>query len=189
MKALGILAGPRKGRATDMVIDAVLAGLKDRGAETEKISLYDFDIKPCTGCCTCEKTGKCVIEDDQHIILDKMDASDVIVFGSPVYWSNVTSEAKKLFDRAAGFFKMTNLGPKRTKDKPGKVVLVASCGAPFPFTHIMGVIPGCMHAMKVFFGRMKVKIKTIYAAGMLDPKTSKPSEKLLKKAYRLGKTI
>jgi len=189
MKALGILAGPRKGRTTDKLIDAVLEGIKDSGAEVEKISLYDLDIKPCTGCCACQKSGKCVIEDDHQMVLDKMDVADVVVFGSPVYWSNVTSEAKKFFDRSVGFFEMTDIGPKRTADKPGKVVLVSSCGVPFPFTHIMGVIPGCMRAMKVFFGRMKVKIKTIYAAGMVDPETSEPSEKLIKKAYRLGKNI
>lgn len=189
MKALGILAGPRKGRATDRMIDSVLEGIKDKGIEAEKISLYDYNIEPCTGCCTCEDGSPCPIEDDQKIVLEKMDKSDIIVFGSPVYWSNMTSEAKKLMDRAAGFFEMTKMGPVRTKDKPSKIILVASCGAPFPFTHLMGVIPGAFRAMKVFFKRMKVKIYTIYAGGMMDPKTSQPSEKILKKAYNLGKSI
>ena len=189
MKALGILAGPRKGRSTDRMIDAVLEGLKNSGAETEKISLYDYDIKPCTGCCSCEKGEDCPIDDDQKIVLDKMDKADVIVFGSPTYWSNITSVAKNLFDRAAGFFTMTNMGPKRTADKPSRVILVTSCGAPYPFSHILGVIPGSMRAMKVFFSRMKVKIKTVYAAGMLDSDKSEPSEKLLKKAHRIGKSL
>ena len=55
MKALGILAGPRKGRTTDKLIDAVLEGIRDGGAEVEKISLYGLDIKPCMGCGACEK--------------------------------------------------------------------------------------------------------------------------------------
>lgn len=189
MKALGILAGPRKGRATDQMIDSVLAGLKDNGADCEKIFLYDYDIKPCTGCCSCEKGKDCPIDDGQKTVLGKMEKADVIVFGSPAYWSNVTSEAKKMMDRASGFFEMTQMGPRRSKDKPSKVVLIASCGAPWPFTHLMGIIPGVMRAMKVFFGRMKVKIYTIYAGGMIDPHTSNPSEKLLRKAFKLGKSI
>jgi len=189
MKALGILAGPRKGRTTDMLVDKVLQGLKDSGAEMEKISLYDLDIKPCTSCCACAETRKCVIDDDHQSVLDRMDKADVIVFGSPTYWSNVTSVAKTFFDRSPRFFEMTKMGPKRTADKPNKVVLITSCGAPYPFSHILGIIPGCMRAMKVFFGRMKVKIKTLYAAGMEDPATSKPSEKVLEKAYQLGKNI
>ena len=189
MKALGILAGPRKGRATDQMIDSVLAGIKDNGSDVEKISLYDYHIKPCTGCCTCETGEDCPISDDQKSILDKIEDIDILVFGSPVYWSNVSSVGKNFMDRASGFFEMTKMGPKRTKNKPGKIVLIASCGAPWPFTHLMGIIPGVFRAMKVFFGRMKATIHKIYAGGMLDPKTSNPSEKLLKKAYNLGKSL
>lgn len=189
MKALGILGGPRKGHATDKMIDAVIKGLSENGAETEKIHIYDYNIKPCTGCCTCQRTGKCVINDDNHLILEKMEHADVIVFGSPAYWCNVTSETKKLFDRSIGFFTMTDIGPKRTKPNPKDVVLVTSCGAPYPFSHIMGVIPGVLRAMKIFFGRTKAKIHTIYAAGMMNPDTSMPSEKLLDKASRLGKRL
>ena len=61
MKVLGIVAGPRKGYATDSTVDSILRGAKDSGAETEKIYLYDLDIKPCRGCGYCEKNGKCVM--------------------------------------------------------------------------------------------------------------------------------
>lgn len=189
MKCLGILAGPRKGRATDKMIDAVLDGLKAQGGEVEKISLYDYNIKPCTGCCACHDNKPCVIKDDHHIILEKMDNADVVVFGSPAYWSNITSEAKKFMDRSSSFFEMKSMGPKRTKRTPAKVVLVTACGAPFPFSHLMGIVPGAIGAMKIFFGRMNAKVYSIYAAGMMDPKTSLPSGALLKRAHELGKRI
>ena len=189
MKCLGILAGPRKGHATDALIDAVLSGLKEGGGEIEKISLYDYAVKPCAGCCTCQQNKPCVIDDDQRIILAKMDAADVVVFGSPAYWSNVTSEAKKFMDRSADFFRMTGFGPRRTKPTPGAVVLVTTCGAPFPFTHLMGIVPGALRAMKVFFGRMNARIYTVYAGGMLDPAASRPSKKTLAKACALGRRI
>jgi multimeric flavodoxin WrbA len=186
MKCLGILAGPRKGHATDKMIDAVLAGVKENGGEVEKISLYDYNIKPCTGCCACHDKNGCVIKDDHHLILEKMDAADIVVFGSPAYWANVTSEAKKFMDRSGSFFEMTSTGPKRSKAKPSCVVLITACGAPFPFSHLMGIVPGAMGAMKVFFGRMNAKVHTIYAGGMLDPVKSLPSEALIKNAHALG---
>lgn len=186
MKCLGILAGPRKGHATDRLMDAVLDGVREGGCEVEKLSLYDYNIKPCTGCSTCHKTGKCVINDDHHIFLEKMDAADIVVFGSPAYWANVTSEAKKFMDRSPSFFEMTAFGPARKKEKPSRVVLVTSCGAPYPFSHFMGIIPGVMNAMKVFFCRMKARVHTIYAAGMLDPETSAPSARILNKARAIG---
>ena len=118
-----------------------------------------------------------------------MDTSDVVVFGSPAYWSNVSSEAKKFMDRSSAFFEMTPMGPKRTKSTPRAVVLITACGAPFPFSHLMGIVPGAMRAMKVFFGRMNAKVHTIYAGGMLDPAKSLPSAALLKKAHDLGKRL
>lgn len=189
MKCLGILAGPRKGRATDALIDAVLFGVRDAGGEVEKLSLYDYAIKPCTGCCACQNGSPCVIDDDQRLILRKMGAADIVVFGSPAYWSNVTSEAKKFMDRSADFFRMTTFGPRRNEPTPRAVVLVTTCGAPFPFTHLMGIVPGAMRAMKAFFGRMHATVHTIHAGGMLDPATSTPSGRTLKRAYALGKRV
>jgi len=188
MKALAILAGPRKGCATDNLTDSILKGLEEKGAQTEKIHLYHLDIKPCTGCLTCEKTNTCTINDDHQMVLDKMDETDTVIFASPTYWSNVTSVAKAFMDRSIRFFTITKFGPKRFSNKPSKVILVTSCGAPFPISHILGVVPGCLRAMKVFFQRMNVTIKTIAATGMVNA-DSKPCEKLLKRAYRLGKNI
>lgn len=188
MKALGILAGPRKGWTNDQLLDKVLEGLKDNGTEVEKISLYDLDIRHCTGCGSCE-TGKCVIDDDHQMVLDKMGDSDIVVFASPTYWSNVTSMAKTFFDRSASFFEMTKAGPRRTADKPGKVVLITSCGIPYPLSHLLGMATGCMRAMKVFFGYMKVRITKFYATGMVDYNKSKPSGKILNRAYNLGKNL
>lgn len=187
MRCLGILAGPRKGHATDRLIDAVLAGAKESGAEVEKISLYDYDIKPCTGCSACHDKKKCVINDDHHIILEKMGDADIVVFGSPAYWSNVTSEAKKFMDRSGVFFEMTAVGPKRKEARPSRAILITTCGAPYPFSHLMGIVPGVMRAMKVFFGRMNARVYDLYGAGMMDPVKSLPSDRLLKKARELGK--
>ncbi len=189
MKCLGILAGPRKGHATDKLIDAVLDGIKAAGNEVEKISLYDYDIKPCSGCCACHESKKCVIDDDHHLILEKMDNADIIVFGSPSYWSNVTSEAKKFMDRSSSFFEMKAMGPKRTKKTPSKIVIATTCGVPWPLSHIMGIVPGAMGAMRVFFGRMSAKVYEIYGAGMMDPARSIPSARILKKAFILGKSL
>lgn len=189
MKAIGILAGPRRDGTTAKVMDKILFGLKDKGAEVEKLSLYDYDIKPCTGCCACEKSRECFIEDDHRMILDKMADADVVIFASPVYWSNVTSEAKKFFDRGIGFFEQGMMGPVRRESKPGKVVLISSCGAPFPFSHMMGVMPGAFRAMKAFFGRTSAKLYKFAVPGMMDAEKSQPSEKILNKAYSLGSKL
>ncbi|KJJ84052.1 Multimeric flavodoxin WrbA [Candidatus Omnitrophus magneticus] len=188
MKILAILAGPRKNQVTDNLTNNVLKGFKEQGIESEKIYLYDSNIKPCTGCMSCYETQKCVIKDDMELILNKMRESEIIVFASPVYFSNVTSDAKKFFDRGVSFFKMTQIGPKQITPKPKSVILITSCGAPFPFSHILGTIGGSLRAMKAFFGCMSVKIQTITATGIMnfDKKTC---AKFMGKAYNLGKNF
>ncbi|MDP8216211.1 MAG: flavodoxin family protein [Candidatus Kaelpia imicola] len=140
------------------------------------------------GCGNCRKSKECIIKDDHQTVLDKMDKSDIVIFASPTYVSNVTSVAKAFMDRSIRFFEMTKLGPRRLSDRPSKAILITSCGAPFPFSHILGFASGCMRAMKLFFKFMNLKIKTVAAAGMEDF-DSKSCSKILKKAYRLGRSI
>ena len=185
MKALGILAGPRKGQVTDHLLDEVLRGLKDKGYEVKKIYLYDLDIKPCLACYACRDTQNCIINDDFNEVAQELIGSEAVVFASAVYVSNVTSVAKAFFDRGVSIFKMTAFGPKWLHDKPRKVVLITSCSAPFPFSYMLGVIPGCVNAMKMFFGMMKARIKVIAASGMRDFDARK-SKGILAKAYKIG---
>ncbi|MFH1442181.1 MAG: flavodoxin family protein [Candidatus Omnitrophota bacterium] len=188
MKGLAIVGGPRKGQVTDRLVDAVLQGMKDKGIEVEKIYLYDFNIKPCNACLACKDSKKCVIDDHHQMVLDKMNKADYVVFSSPVYISNVTSVAKAFMDRSIRFFEQTKFGPRRHADKPSKVILITSCGAPFPFSHVLGIVPGCLNAMKTYFKYMNVKIQALAATGMGDFDVNS-CKKLLGKAYSLGKNI
>lgn len=40
----------------------------------------------CRGCGVCNRTHKCVQNDDMAAVLDKMVAADVIVMATPVYF-------------------------------------------------------------------------------------------------------
>jgi multimeric flavodoxin WrbA len=60
MKAIGIVGSPRKQSNTDLLVEAVLAGIAAEGAETEKIYLTDLTIRPCEACGACRDCGVCV---------------------------------------------------------------------------------------------------------------------------------
>lgn len=188
MRAIGIAAGPRKGQLTDRLTDSVLKGLADRGAGTEKVSLSDFVIKPCAGCLACQKLGRCVINDDFNNLADKVRQSDVIVFASPTYFSNVTSSAKAFFDRGYSMFKAGSFGPVYRFEKPKKAILITSCVAPFPFSSLFGISGGSIRAMKVFFNYMRVATKTFIVSHATDF-DDKKYDRLLRKAYDVGKNV
>ena len=99
-KCLGICGSFRKDGNTGFLLKYCLNKLSEMGVETELIWLCDYDIKPCTGCRNCLKTGACAIKDDMtNIIIPKLLEADIIVLASPVYFNNVTSIMKTFMDR------------------------------------------------------------------------------------------
>ena len=96
---LGIVGSPRRNGNTETLVDEVLAGASDTGAETKKFVLNEMDIKPCIACNACAKEKKCVQNDDFHSLLEVMRKSDVWVLETPIYWWGPTAQFKAFIDR------------------------------------------------------------------------------------------
>lgn len=102
MKILGICASPRGSKSTTLgLVQALLKGAKEAGAEVEMVDICDLDIKFCNACQVCFKTGECVHKDDFQGLYDKILAADGLVWGSPNYLRSVTAQMKTLVDRMA----------------------------------------------------------------------------------------
>ncbi|MGE5188051.1 MAG: flavodoxin family protein [Betaproteobacteria bacterium] len=115
MKVLGLVASPRKGSNTDLLVDAVLRGASSTGHLTEKIYLYDVDIKPCIDCRTCKKANHtCMIVDGMTPLYSKLQNADTIIFGTPLYWYGPSAKMKLLVDRLRPFVESKKLRGKKT---------------------------------------------------------------------------
>lgn len=100
MKILGISGSPVKNGNNEKAIDYALAKAKEKGFETEKITLAKQDIKACIACDKCkEQKGKCSIKDAMEEIRPKLAEADAIIVSSPVYFGSISSQLKALFDR------------------------------------------------------------------------------------------
>jgi multimeric flavodoxin WrbA len=99
MKILGISGSARKDGNTVAMLKESLKAAKAEGAEVELFSVAGKEIKGCEGCWSCTKTGKCKIKDDVTVLFEKMIAADGIIFGTPVYFYGMTSQAKAIIDR------------------------------------------------------------------------------------------
>jgi len=99
MKILGVVCSPRKAGNTEILVTATLQAAADAGAETELVLIAGKKITPCDGCNACLKKGICKIKDDMQTISEQMEKADGIVFGTPVYFCNVTAQAKAIIDR------------------------------------------------------------------------------------------
>jgi len=102
LSILGIQGSPRGVKSrTRMLMQWVLAGAADAGAETELIDLTDFRIEACIACESCSLTGQCMFSDDFPLLYERLIRADGVVFGSPVYIDNVTGQMKIFIDRLA----------------------------------------------------------------------------------------
>ena len=100
MKVIAFNGSPRKNANTVTLVEAVLKGAADKGAETRLVNLNELDMKGCQGCESCKKEpGKCAFKDDFSPLIQEMKDCDAIVLGSPVYWFRVSAQLKMLIDR------------------------------------------------------------------------------------------
>lgn len=113
MKIIAINGSPRgMGGNTGRLLEEVLAGATEAGAEVETICLSQTQIKPCVGCDACHKVGVCPIKDEYETIKAKMEAADGIVYASPNYIFSVTGQMKAFYDRCNGLAHRTALEGK-----------------------------------------------------------------------------
>jgi len=119
-KILGVIGSPRKKGNTHILVSRILDGAKEEGADTEIIFLNDLDIRECDGCHSCWKGRQCSKKDDMNALYPKIIESDIIIFGTPVYWYGPTALMKCFIDRFVYF----NCPENRSKIK-GKAAVLA----------------------------------------------------------------
>ena len=104
MKAI-ILSGSRNPAGqTARAAEALLAGLRDKGAEGQIVFLPERAIERCRQCDAngwgdCRTLGRCVIEDDFAPLVDRIRAADAAVFATPVYFSDLSESLRAFLDR------------------------------------------------------------------------------------------
>lgn len=155
-KVLAIMGSPRKKKNTDNLLDALLNQLNKDKFLVEKIYLRDLDIKHCTGCEYCNKTGTCATKDDMSGLYDTVDASNIIIFAAPVYFNSINGMAKNMIDRCQRYWSLKySLGQeyKRNEDRIG--IFLSVGGAKFTYDQFDGSIA----VMDYFFRAINAKYK------------------------------
>ncbi len=128
MNLLAIIGSPRKGKATDTLVNKTIEGIikKSPDASVKRIYLSDHEIGYCKDCLTCWQSNtegpiaRCVIRDDMDDINQDILNSDALILGTPIHMGYATALMMTFLERICWTFA-----------KPGKsYVIVKGCPAP-----------------------------------------------------------
>lgn len=100
MKIIIVNGSHRKNGATALILNEMCQQLsRYNDVEVEMIHVADLELKFCTGCCICYKTGACIYKDDIENLSLKIANADGVILGSPTYASNISGQMKTIIDR------------------------------------------------------------------------------------------
>ena len=180
-KVLGVIGSPRKNGNTHVLVSKILEGVQCKGISTDIIFLNDLNIVECDGCHVCWESEKCAKKDDMSNLYEKVIESDVIVFGTPVYWYGPTALMKGFIDRFVYFN-----GPKNRKKIKDKLAIIA---VPFEEENDETVAPVVSFFEKSFnFLGVKL-IGKLTVPGVTLRGELKEKKEYMDKAYELGRKI
>ena len=104
MKVLAINSSLRKGgeSRTEMMMNHLVEGMRETGAEVEVVHLREKKIRYCIGCYTCmtKTPGKCSLKDDMtNELFPKWLESDLVVYATPLFHHTVNAPMKAFIER------------------------------------------------------------------------------------------
>jgi multimeric flavodoxin WrbA len=107
MKRVTAFVGSARKKHTHNAVQQFMSNLQSLGdIEYEIIALSDYRIETCRGCKACLNKGEefCPLNDDRDVLIEKMQASDGVVFASPNYSFQVSAIMKIFLDRLGFVF-------------------------------------------------------------------------------------
>ena len=102
MKKVTAFVGSARKKHTHDAVVQFLGNLQSMGdIECETVRMSDYRIEACRGCRVCFDKGEehCPLKDDRDVLIEKMMASDGVVFASPNYSFHISAIMKTFLDR------------------------------------------------------------------------------------------
>ncbi|MEA4894915.1 MAG: flavodoxin family protein [Oscillospiraceae bacterium] len=179
MKILILNGSPRRDGNTAYAVGSIADAItKNTEHDVEIVNIAELKVGGCTACDACRKNGgDCVMKDDTKAVIDKVYASDAVVFASPVYWMGISAQLKALLDKfysKSGQFKAQN-----------KKLGVVAVGADGPENRQYGLIDEHFDCVCKYLGWEKI-FGYFYSAGEPDGlRKSGKAAKELSEAWKL----
>ncbi|HWQ66414.1 MAG TPA: flavodoxin family protein [Methanospirillum sp.] len=182
MKVIGFVGSPRTGGNTATLVARALEGAKASGAETELISLPSLTISGCQGCKYCKTHETCRINDDMQDLYKKIREADAIIFGTPVYFAQMSGQMKIFIDRLYALIDSEYM-PLIAPGKKAAVILAQGDENADTFIRINETFSFAMSFLGVSMS------SPLIVPGLDAPKDAEKIPSAMERAFVLGKDL
>lgn len=167
----------RTGSNSEILAKSFFRGAVESGNTVEIIGLANKKINFCTGCMSCQSTGRCFMRDDADLIEQKMLNADVLVFSTPIYYYEMSGQLKTMLDRG---------NPLYSSDYKFREVYLLTTATDEDEKTPLRAESGLEGWIECF---PKATMKgTVFCGGVTDP-CDIEGNPALEKAYNMGKSI
>lgn len=197
MKVLALNSSPRgEGQSkTGHMLDHLVKGMREAGAEVRVVELRKKNIRNCSGCFTCwtKTPGACIHKDDMSSeLFPRFIESDMVVYATPLYHFTVNATMKAFIERTLPvlqpFFEERGGETKHPlRHQFPKAVFLSVAGFPE-----MSAFDQLSSWVRFIFGRNENLVAEIYrpaAETMTLPFYRDKAEEILEATRKAGKEI
>ncbi|MBQ3659676.1 MAG: flavodoxin family protein [Bacteroidales bacterium] len=137
MNVLMINGSPRKSGNTSIALSEIAGQLEKLGIESEIVWIGNKPVRGCIACNKCKNNpGACIFNDDIcNEISARMNASDALIVGSPVYWGQpngaVLSVVQRMFYSNGAAFRGKPAAAVAVCRRGGATAVFQSLNMPF----------------------------------------------------------
>jgi multimeric flavodoxin WrbA len=185
-KIVAIYGSPRRKGNSATLLKKAVQGAGEAGADIQEFVLRDLKISPCLELYGCQKTGRCIIDDDFHQVADAIMDAKGLILASPIFFYSVSAHTKILLDRFQSLWvkKYWLEKSSSTTAAPARHGLYISVGA----TKGKKLFSGSLLTIKYFFDVIDMSLwkSLLYRSLDFEGDVLKHPE-YLEEAYRAGK--
>lgn len=134
MKVVCLQGSHKKKGNTSTVLGWVEQALQEAGHEVEHVHVAEKTVGGCIGCYRCQQDPDelvCSVQDDGNGLLEAMAGADALIYATPLYGWDFSSQMKPLLDRHLSFVTGFMDPTAHKSHLEGKTAaLLVTCGGP-----------------------------------------------------------
>ncbi len=133
MKIVTVLGSPRPKGNTAKVLGWLEEELVSQGHHVDRVNMFDVTVQGCVECYACRAAQDepgCPLDDDFLQIYERMASAEGLVYASPLFCWELSSQIKPLIDRHFCLVKNYGSAEHMSLLQGKKAALLITCGGP-----------------------------------------------------------